>query len=108
VTNKTKTRFNLFQTLHFSAYQQFLSCLSAEQQQILLNRSMMFEETMVSSSSSANSNQHLQLLLVEHQKDHRDAFHKFLDKKKQCEINVTQALLNSSFLSFVFEEQNLR
>lgn len=107
-TNKTKTRFDLFQTQHFSTYQQLSSCLSTELKQILLNRSMVFEENMVSSSCAANSNHHLQTLLVEHQKDHRDAFQKFLDKRKHCEINVTQALLNSSFLRFVFEEQDLQ
>ena len=103
---RSQSRFEVFQTNHPEEYQSFLSCLTKEEQEQLLNLSLAYEKELVATATATvdKKNKHLgKLLSPSNVEDHRQNFYEHVRKRKYCEMDVYRALsnTNSSFFRFV-------
>lgn len=100
--------FEEFQQLSNSNYDTFLSCLTKEEKQALLDKSLSFEKDFIESIPEEEQNNldekshNLKHFLTEEGKE--EHIKAFFDKADDlfCEINVTKALLNDTLVNFVF------
>lgn len=99
--------FEEFQQLPNNNYDTFLSCLTKDEEQALLDKALSFEKDLIDSLSEEQNNldeksHNLKHFLTEEGK--QEHIKAFFDKKDDlfCEINVTKALLNDTLVNFVF------